>query len=534
MVEAAAPSLDQLVTPEMRQLADQVEYKFALRAPGVFLGYQAKWAADESPVKVMEKSRRVGLSWAEAADAVTCAASTKGMDVWYIGYNKDMAIEFILDCAQWSAHLQAFASEIEIGEEVFKDGDEEKSVLTFGIKFASGNRITALSSRPSNLRGKQGRVILDEAAFHETLKELIKAAIALLMWGGQVRIISTHNGADNEFNTLIQDIRAEKVPYSLHRVTLDDALADGLYHRICMKLGRAWTAEGEQAWRAELVAFYRDDADEELFCIPTDSGGTYLTRAIIDARMTAPAELVLLLSLPKGFEMEPEDVRYGEVQDWIEAHVAPLLESLDGSQRSFFGFDFGRRSDMSVLTPLQQSQSLVLRPPFMIEMRLVPFKQQEQVLFYVVDRLPRFMAGALDATGNGMYLAEVAAQRYGSRIAQVMMNEPWYRANMPPFKAALQDGTLDGLPKDADVLADLRAFQVIKGVPKLPEIRTTDTAGGKRHGDAGVSLALGIFASRMDVVPVEFQQLGAQRVMAEMDDYVGGAGGSGRDTHGFM
>jgi phage FluMu gp28-like protein len=97
-----------------------------------------------------------------------------------------------------------------------------------------------------------------------------------------------------------------------------------------------------------------------------------------------------------------------------------------------------------VLAPLQQAQDLVLRPPFLIEMRLVPFKQQEQVLFYVVDRLPRFMAGALDATGNGMYLAEVAAQRYGTCIEQVMLNEPWYRANMPPFKAALQDGTLDG------------------------------------------------------------------------------------------
>jgi hypothetical protein len=59
-------------------------------------------------------------------------------------------------------------------------------------------------------------VIIDEAAFHEQLGELIKAAMALLMWGGQVHIISTHNGADNPFNELIQDIRAKKRPYSLH------------------------------------------------------------------------------------------------------------------------------------------------------------------------------------------------------------------------------------------------------------------------------------------------------------------------------
>lgn len=533
MAETAA-TLEQLVSPEMRKLAGEAKYNFNARRPGVFLGYQGRWAADKSPVKLMEKSRRVGLSWAEAADAVTEAASAKGMDVWYIGYNKEMAIEFILDCAQWAAHLQAFAEAVEIGEEVFKDGDEEKAVLTFSIRFASGLRITALSSRPSNLRGKQGRVIIDEAAFHEDLKALIKAAIALLMWGGQVRIISTHKGADNPFNELIQDIRAEKVPYELHRVTLDDALADGLYRRICQKLGKEWTAKGEADWRAELIAFYREDADEELFCIPTDSAGVYISRAVIDARMTAPAGNVLRLALPAGFEMLPESVREGEVQDWLDREVAPHLERLDPAQRSFFGLDFGRRSDLSVLAPAQQTQGLVLRTPFLVEMRQVPFKQQEQVLFYIVDRLPRFMAGALDATGNGMYLAEVAAQRYGTCIEQVMLNEPWYREHMPPFKAALQDGTLDGLPKDADVRSDVRAFQVIKGVPRLPEIRSTDKSGEKRHGDAGVALVLLVYASRMDVVPIEFQALGEQRATHQMDDYVDTVGAMRRDTIGFM
>ncbi|MFW8236595.1 hypothetical protein ACOID8_34120, partial [Klebsiella pneumoniae] len=87
---------------------------------------------------------------------------------------------------------------------------------------------------------------------------------------------------------------------------------------------------------------------------------------------------------------------------------------------------------------------------------------------------PRFTGGAFDARGNGQYLAEVAMQRYGaSRIQQVMLSEGWYREHMPPVKAALEDGTLDGLPRDADILADLRAVQVIKGVPRIPETRTT-------------------------------------------------------------
>jgi len=44
--------------------------------PFVLLPYQQAWVADPSAVKICEKSRRVGLSWAEASDdALTAAAS---------------------------------------------------------------------------------------------------------------------------------------------------------------------------------------------------------------------------------------------------------------------------------------------------------------------------------------------------------------------------------------------------------------------------------------------------------------------------
>lgn len=49
----------------------------------------------------------------------------------------------------------------------------------FRIKFASGFEIMALSSAPRGLRIKQGVVIIDEAAFVDNLKELLKAALAL-------------------------------------------------------------------------------------------------------------------------------------------------------------------------------------------------------------------------------------------------------------------------------------------------------------------------------------------------------------------
>lgn len=175
----------------------------------VLLGYQQRWIADQAPVKVAEKSRRVGLTWGEAADDVLDAARAEGgMDVWYIGYNQDMGREYIETCGAWSRQFGEAASEV---EEVVVE-DEKGDIQAFRIRYASGRKITALSSRPSNLRGKQGKVVIDEAAFHPDLAELLKAAFALTIWGGKVRVISTHDGADNAFNQLCSDIRAGRLP----------------------------------------------------------------------------------------------------------------------------------------------------------------------------------------------------------------------------------------------------------------------------------------------------------------------------------
>ncbi len=463
-----------------------------MTAPLVFLKYQRNWAADEAPVKVIEKSRRIGLSWSEAADDTLFAASENGSDVWYIGYNKEMAEEFIGDCAAWVERFDKACSVVE--EEILKDRD--KDILTYKIKFASGNKIVALSSRPSNLRGKQGRVVIDEAAFHEDLYELIKAAMALLMWGGQVRIISTHDGDSNAFNELVKDIRAGRKPYSLHRVTLDDALADGLYKRICLSTGKEWSQQAEDAWRQELVDSYGDAADEELFCIPAQGAGTFLTRTLIEGIMSEEMPVLRYAATPE-FKYLPEAERFAAVDAWCEDLLAPLLDRLSPERQSYFGEDFGRSGDLTVIVPLQEQQNASFIAPFILELRNMPFRQQEQILFYIVDRLPRFSFGALDARGNGQYLAEVAAQKYGQdRIAEVMLSESWYREAMPRYKAAFEDKTLT-LPKDADIIEDHRALKLIKGVARLPEGKT-NAGGGQRHGDSAIAGAMAWYATEQE------------------------------------
>lgn len=458
----------------------------------VLLPYQQRWLADDAPVKVYEKSRRIGISWAEACDAVLYAAAKTGDDVWYIGYNREMAQEFIGDCADWARKLGRAASAIEA--DILKDEDRDISI--FRIRMASGHKISALSSRPSNLRGKQGRVVIDEAAFHDDLDGLMKAAMALLMWGGAVRIISTHFGDDNPFNSLIQDIRAGRRPYSLHRTTLDDALADGLYRRICLTTGKEWSSEAEARWRQELIDFYGDAADEELFCIPSSSSDRYLTRSMVEGCMSDDSEVLRWRPPALDFVDWPKDMRYREMQDWLNRYVQPVLDSLNKDLRHFCGEDFARSGDLTVIWILARNQDLSWSTPLVIELRDCPFQTQKQVLFYVLSRLPRFSGASLDARGNGQYLAEVARQRFGSHlINEVMLSDAWYREHMPRYQAAFEDKTIT-IPKDADILDDMMSVRLIKGVAKV-----ADRASGRgddrgmRHGDSAIALALAIHAS---------------------------------------
>lgn len=466
------------------------------RTPMVLLPYQQIWCADTSPVKWCEKSRRIGLSWGEAADTALLAASASGMSSWYIGYNKDMTQEFINDCANWAKFYGLAASEISEEIEVFKEDDEDKAILTYVIRFASGWRITALSSRPAVLRGKQGRVIIDEAAFHEDLPELLKAAFALLMWGGQVHVISTHNGVDNPFNEYLNDVKAGKRPGSLHRISFDDALEQGLYQRICLRLNKVWTPEGEAAWAKEIRDFYGEDADEELDCIPKNSGGTWLSRALIESRMSADTPVIRLIK-DEAFSLLPEKERRLDVAKWCLAELLPVLHSLPRDVRSFIGEDFARSGDLSVIWPLLETQTLTVRTPFIIELGKVPFKQQEQILMYAMHHLPHLTGAALDARGNGQYLAECALDEFGASCVEcVMLSEKWYAAHTAPFKAALEDGDFQAIPKDKDVLSDLRAFRMVKGIPRIPDTRITGQNGSKRHGDSGVAALLAYYASR--------------------------------------
>lgn len=465
----------------------------------ILLPYQSKWNQETAKLAVMEKGRRTGISWSEAAEDARLAAKRQedgGMDVWYVSYNQEMTEQFVKDAAFWARIYDLAASDIEEGEEVFKDGKEEKAVKMFRINFASGFRVTGLVSHPRVLRSKQGKVVIDEAGFVDDLDALLEAALALVIWGAVVRVISTHNGEDNEFNQLIGDIRGGRIPgAAVHKVPFRDAVAQGLFKRICRKLGNEWSEEAEQQFLDETYALYGDKADQELDCIPSKSKGSYLIRTVIEGCMDPTIPVLRWEPPAPGFVDWDDDQRYREVRDWLVGNLQPVMDMLP-IKPSWFGEDFGRTIDLTVIWPLQEAVGLSYFTPFVLELRDCPFSQQEQALFFLGDRLPRFSGGALDANGNGSFLAERARQHWSPDvIEQSFLRDAWCLEAWPRTKSLMEDKSIV-IPKDDLILDDFRAVKKVRAVPRVPSHKRTDHKdGGKRHGDAAVAAALAVYAA---------------------------------------
>ncbi len=546
--ETAAASMDVVV----REVAGNSDNALKALLPYQQRAFHILNAGAE--VLVVEKSRRIGLTWGLASYAVLRAARRRdahGMDVLYISYSQDMTREFIDACAMWARAFGFAASAMD--EFLFDDeldGHETRSIKAFRISFASGFEIVGLSSAPRSLRGKQGVVFIDEAAFVDNLEQLLEAALALLVWGGQVIICSTHYGTDNPFNQVIRNIHTGKSQYAHMRIDFDDALREGLYRRICFVKGEEWSEEKEKLWRDKIVAFYGDGADQELFCVPAQGSGTWLSTELIERQMTLPRDPhVLRWQWPRDYL---DDTAWNDTRRkrHLDEHLRQLdvaLSFLSPQERHALGFDFARvhNGDLSVATVLAVDSVLMRAARLVLEMRGVPYEEQRAIVDHLWKKLPRQAGAAFDATGAGGFIAEAMSRSHGKydpkeesggSVAEIKLSAEWYRLHMPRVKAAFEEGTII-LPKDDDLLGDLRVVKLVKGVAVIPATRTGET-GLRRHGDFAVALALAWYATLMNVAEYGYEGLGLAATQrrdsfytppSDRDDWRGG-GSTGFDV----
>ena len=255
------------------------------------LKYQSDWVLDMSLLKMMEKTRRAGITFGTSYGYVRehCQLDSN-LDTFFSSRDELTAREFILYCKGFAGALDKGAQDL--GERIIDDRGTNAHVL----QFTSGKRIYALSSNPDAFAGKGGNAGVDELALRKDPRQVVGISQATIDWGGRWAGISTHRGTANWFNQTIQEIKHKQNPkgYSLHTVTLERALAEGFLWKLQTKL-----RESDPRMAMDETAYFnfirsrspdQETFNQEYMCIPDDDASAFISYDLIDGCKYKPGE----------------------------------------------------------------------------------------------------------------------------------------------------------------------------------------------------------------------------------------------------
>ena len=521
-VPAPLPDTERVVDwDELPERVRAIPANFNPLAQGVLMAQQTAWLQMQRDldIAVCEKGRRTGITFAQALDDTITAATEKeggGDNIWYIADTREKGLEYIGYCAKF-AQIVARGQATRIEQHIFVDqlpDGTSRDIQAYRIRFASGFRITVLSSRPENIHGLQGRVRIDEAALHKDVAKLLESATALLIWGGRICIWSTHRGKKNAFHQLVQDVRAGRYGKRAGaiRITFDDAVANGLYERVCAMRGTTPTEEGKKDWYTGIRAAYgprKAAMREELDVIPRDGDGSAIPSVWIERAMPE-VRPVLRIVFSDDFPKRSEKEREIWCASWI---ATTLMPALNEAQRGFtgrwaVGMDFARHRHFSVIKPARITTDLRRDVPFVLELANAPTRQQEQILWALLGELKRWTFAG-DASGPGQTLMEYTGDKFGRAVFdektgsytggpvhEVTLSRSWYGEWMGKYISLFEDGFIT-MPRDASLEDDHRAVEYIDGIPMVPKLERKDLKDADlvRHGDGAVAGALMQFAA---------------------------------------
>lgn len=388
-----------------------------MKESAYFLPYQQRWLDDDAPIKIWEKSRRVGATYVQAYEDVRDCVLGRVPSVWFSSADESAAKEYILYCQQWAKMLNVAASDLG-----FIVVDKEDDLKALCIELANGRRIHGLSSNPSAFRSKGGKVILDEFAFHKDQKAMWAAARPVTTWGYPLRVLSTYNGKSNLYYKFVDDCKKGKLNWKLHSTPIQLAVEEGLYDKIA---GRRTTPEERQAWLADLEASCRDKLVwlQEFCCIASDEATAFLEHELLSA-------------------CERDDV---------------LMPLEDTTGDLYLGMDIGRRKNLTVLWVVEKL-GFVKYTRMVKVLEKMPFRKQREALFAILEH-PHMRRSALDGTGIGMQLAEEAQEKFGKYMVEDVTFTSGAKEQMAfLLRSALEDRQLY-LPEDEAIHDDLHSVR---------------------------------------------------------------------------
>ncbi len=453
-----------------------------VRSP--LLPYQQRWMADESALKIWSKSRRIGATYAEAADvAMSRLSGRRNEDYWFSSADESAAYEFIEYVVFWSKVAgkvtQAFTEQIDDGT--------TNGATAYCMRFPSGKRCTAMTSNPRRFRSKGGDVGGDEFAFHEHASEMYKAMSPCTTWGGRLRILSSHNGEQSLFNEFVQmaqrhtrgEAKVGDVPFSLHTTTIEDAVSDGLAEKINEAKGTTYTRE---SFLAECRAKCRTEDDwlQEYMCVPSAETQAYLPYDLLNTCIARPG----LCATPT---------------DDLAKFAADIQHFSRGASALYLGNDIGRTNDWFILWVLGKFGGR-WSTVGLLRWRNQRFAAMETAIATAMDfrgeNNLRVHRACIDRTGLGMQLAERMGEKYRSRVEGVNFTQQSKAEMAPRVLVHFQDGTIQ-IPDDRLMKDDLHSLR--KSVTSSGNVRYAGERGANGHADHFWALALALEAADQPV-----------------------------------
>ena len=424
-----------------------------------FLPYQMRWLDDKSPVKIWEKSRRIGATYVQSYEDVRDCVYQKVPAVWFSSADESAAKEYIDYCELWVKLFHVGATSL--GEVII---DSEKDIKALVIEFTNGTKIHALSSNPKGFRSKGGKVVLDEFAHHNNPLELWKAAKPCVTWGFPLRILSTHNGQSCLFFKFMEQIKKGKLNWSHHITPIQLAVAEGLVDKIYK---RKTMQEEQQAWLDEQEENCFDEYTwfQEYCCVAIDEACAFL-----------PYDLIATCEYENIFK---------------------TLEEIIGDL--YVGMDIGRKKDLTCIWLLEVFEKTKYTRKVEI-LEKTPFHVQEEVLFEIL-KYKKLRRCCIDSTGLGMQLAETAQRKFGKyRVESISFTNKVKEELAYNLRTNFEDKNVF-IPKEHDIREDLHSVRRL--TTSAGNIRfDADSSEVNGHADRFWALALALYACSTNAGPI--------------------------------
>jgi phage FluMu gp28-like protein len=421
-------------------------------------------------------SRQVGKDFSTSAEAVADCMQNSGVTWMYAAPSERQSYEGLQKCKEWA---EAFNFSIaDILEERPSPGALFSNAT---VIFPNKSRIICVPGKPDTVRGFSANVILTEFAFFEdpdaTWKAILPSVTNPLRGGEKrVRIISTPNGKSGRgarFYRIVSDPKT----WSVHKVTIEDAVRDGLLVNIA-ELRAA--IDDENAWA------------QEFMCEFLDSSNCLLPYDIIALAESADAS----------------------------THCDPALFAPESKAHLFLGIDFGRTNDPTVCWTLERVGDVFWTREVLV-LRDTSTPDQQAALDVRIRRARRV---CFDYTGPGIGLGDYLAKDHGTydpkahkfgRMELCTFTSAFKRELFPRLRRAFEAPVKLRVPVDVECREDLHEMQqIVKNGEYTYAARRT----AEGHSDRCTALALAWRAAGTSrgriFVPRTFDQRMEEAVMS--------------------